>query len=185
MTTTTSSIAPVRPEATPAPTAPAAPTSAARLLAVLRILLGFMLVWDVVDKVFGLGISTPAAKSWLAGVSPTAGYLASLHGPAGILAPLAGQAWVDWAFMGGMLLIGAALMLGIGLRAAAAAGTLLFALLWVSAMPTQNNPFVDEHVIFALLLWVLAVTRAGDVWGFGRPWDAITEQRVAWLRQLG
>ena len=42
-----------------------------RLLAVLRILLGFTFLWAFLDKTFGLGHATPAAKAWVGGGSLT------------------------------------------------------------------------------------------------------------------
>ncbi|MEU6973198.1 hypothetical protein AB0A71_36860 [Kitasatospora aureofaciens] len=52
-------------------------------------------------------------------------------------------------------------------------------------MPTRSrrNPVVDYHVIFALLLSVLAVFAAGDIGGLGRRWAALPFVRDhAWLR---
>lgn len=158
-----------------------------KVLALLRILVGFVFLWDFLDKTFGLGFATPPAQSWLSGASPTTGYLASLTGPAaGVLQPLAGQTWVDVVFMMGMLLLGVALVLGVALRAAAVGGTLMLVLLWMSALPGKNNPFVDEHVIFALDLWVLLLAGAGRVWGLGRVWGSMTKRPwLGWLRRLG
>ncbi|MDQ6659218.1 MAG: hypothetical protein M3Z00_13530, partial [Actinomycetota bacterium] len=37
----------------------------------------------------------------------------------------------------------------------------------------STNPFVDEHVIQALILIVLALTYAGTTWGAGRAWSRL------------
>jgi len=155
-----------------------------RLLAVLRIVVGVIFLWAFLDKAFGLGFGTPAAKSWIHGGSPTTGYLKSLHGPfAGALQPLAGQAWVDWAFMLGMLSVGAALITGIALRAAAIGGTLLLTLLWISSLPLQTNPFIDEHIVYGIVLWVLASAKAGHTWGMGCTWSTLMDNvGAAWLK---
>ena len=50
-------------------------------LAVARVLLGLVFLWAFVDKLFGLGIATPAARAWLNGGSPTTGFLKSVEGP--------------------------------------------------------------------------------------------------------
>jgi len=34
----------------------------------------------------------------------------------------------------------------------------------------STNPFVDDHMIDALVLIVLALTYAGTTWGLGRVW---------------
>ena len=84
-----------------------------------RIALGWIFLWAFFDKFLGLGYSTLPAKSWLMGTSPTTGFL---KGAAGTFAPffngLSGNMIVDWLFMVGLLGIGLALVLGIGMRSA-------------------------------------------------------------------
>ena len=93
------------------------------VLAALRVVLGFVFLWAFVDKLFGFGFATPAERAWINGGSPTTGYLSGVEGPfAGIFNAIAGAAWADWLFMAGLLGIGLALMPGIGMRVAAAAG---------------------------------------------------------------
>ncbi len=141
-------------------------------LALLRLALGFIFLWAFVDKLFGLGFSTKPAQSWLNGGSPAGGYLAhAVHGPLTTLYQgMAGNPVVDWLFMLGLLGIGLALILGIGLRIAAWTGALMLLLMWSSALLPANNPIIDEHIIFALALSVLAFCHAGDYWGFGQAW---------------
>jgi hypothetical protein len=43
---------------------------------------------------------------------------------------ITGAAWVDWLFMIGVLGVGIALAVGIGMRIAAATGALLYVLMW-------------------------------------------------------
>ncbi|WP_327256281.1 hypothetical protein [Streptomyces sp. NBC_01244] len=50
-------------------------------LAALRVLVAWTFIWPFLDKLFGLGFSTPAAKSVINGGSPTEGFL--LHGTKG------------------------------------------------------------------------------------------------------
>ena len=49
----------------------------------------------------------------------------------------------------GLLGIGVALILGIGMRVAAVAGALLLVLMWTAVLPPENNPFMDDHLIYA------------------------------------
>ena len=53
-------------------------TGAAKFLAVFRVVLGFEFLWAFLDKLFGLGYATPSAKAWIAGGSPTKGFLSSV-----------------------------------------------------------------------------------------------------------
>lgn len=129
-------------------------------LAVTRILLGFVFLWAFLDKTFGLGLATPAAKAWINGGSPTAGFLSKGVNPdsplAGMFNSLAGSAWVDWLFMIALLGIGLSLILGIGLRVTAVAGTVLLGMMYLALLPLDTNPLVDDHIIYAVMLWVFA-----------------------------
>ena len=72
--------------------------------------------------------------------------------------------------MVGLAGIGVALLLGIGMRVAAVAGGLLLVLMWTAVLPPENNPFMDDHLIYAAVLAVLALVDAGDTLGLGRVW---------------
>jgi thiosulfate dehydrogenase [quinone] large subunit len=144
------------------------------VFAALRIVLGFTFLWAFLDKLFGLGYSTPSERSWLNGGSPTRGFLAnSPAGPfEGIYKDIAGAAWADWLFMIGLAGIGVALLLGIGMRIAAVSGALLYVLMWTAVLPPENNPIVDDHLIGALAVLAVALVHAGDTWGLGRWWKS-------------
>lgn len=165
-----------------------------RMLACLRIVTGFVFLWAFLDKTFGLRHSTGAprpdgsvAPSWLDGGAPSQGYLQNgAVGPAkDFFAAIASPA-TDWLFMLGMLAVGLAVMLGIGLRLAACAGSLLMMTLWVTQWPPQEgsmNPVVDQHLVYTLVLVVCALLLAGDTWGLGRRWAALRlVKRVPLLR---
>jgi thiosulfate dehydrogenase [quinone] large subunit len=155
------------------------------VLAGLRIALGFVFLWAFLDKLFGLGHSTAAAKSWINGGSPTAGFLGkSVAGPfTGFYHSIAGAGWADVLFMAALLAVGVALILGIGLRVTAIAGGLLLVMMWSAVLPPASNPFMDDHLVYAGVLALLALTAAGDTLGFGRQWAQLPiVQRVPWLR---
>lgn len=125
-------------------------------LAVTRVLLGFVFLWAFFDKLLGLGLSTPVERAWLAGGSPTTGFLKGVEGPfASFFNGLAGNVVADWLFMLGLLGIGVALVLGVAMRIAAWSGALLMMLMWAASMPLENNPLVDDHVVYAVVLLVL------------------------------
>lgn len=73
----------------------------------------------------------------------------------------------------GLLGIGLALILGIGMRLAAATGALLMVLMWSADLPLENNPIIDDHIIYALVLVALALANAGHTFGLGRQWEKL------------
>jgi thiosulfate dehydrogenase [quinone] large subunit len=157
-------------------------TFAGRTLAVLRIGFGFTLLWAFFDKLLALGFHTGYDQNgtldrfgdaaWINGGSPTEGFLKfGADGPfQSFYNDVAGAAWADWLFMLGLLGIGTALILGIGMRAAAAAGALLYVLMWTVVLPPENNPVIDDHILGAITLVALAALNTGDTWGLGRRW---------------
>ncbi|GAB3428061.1 DoxX family protein [Flindersiella endophytica] len=137
-----------------------------------RVALGWVFLWAFLDKLFGFGYSTPSDRAWLNGGSPTEGYLSGVDGPfRSFFNPMAGEPWADWLFMVGLAAIGVALILGIGVRIAAVAGTVLLVMMWMAAWPIESNPFLDDHLVYALVLIGLAIVNAGDTVGLGRPWS--------------
>jgi thiosulfate dehydrogenase (quinone) large subunit len=136
-----------------------------------RAVLGFYFLWAFIDKLIGFDYSTPRENSWIEGGSPTTGYLSNADGPlAEYFNDIAGQQWTDWLFMIGLLGIGLALFLGIGVRIAAFFGVILLTLMFLASLPPETNPIIDDHIIMALALVLLACVGAGSVWGFGKPW---------------
>ena len=165
-------------------------TAARRALAVLRLGTGFIFLWAFLDKTFGLGFSTPVERAWINGGTPSQGFLKSdsVVGPlkeffASIASPL-----TDWLFMAGMLGIGLAVVLGIGLRISAIAGAVIMVLMYLAEWPFapntgSTNPLVDYHIVYALALIAVAATSAGDTWGLGRQWRSLPVVSTrSWLR---
>ena len=140
-----------------------------------RISLGWIFLWAFLDKTFGLGHETAAGKGWLDGGSPTLGFLKfGAKGPfADTAHSIAGQGWANWLFMAALLGIGVALIAGVAMRLAAAAGSLLLVLMWAVVLPPANNPFMDDHLIYAFVLVLLAAIGAGRTFGLGRSWAAL------------
>jgi thiosulfate dehydrogenase [quinone] large subunit len=152
--------------------------------AAIRISIGWVFLWAFIDKVWGFGFATPTAKAWINGGSPTTGFLKGATGPlASTYHSMSGQSWADWLFMAGLLGIGLALVLGVGMRIAAAAGSLLLVLMWSAELPLANNPFMDEHLVYAMVLVALALAGAGRTVGLGRQWERLSfVQRNGWLK---
>lgn len=151
--------------------------------AATRLGLGWIFLWAFLDKMFGLGHETQTADSWLNGGSPTEGFLSGSVGPfSSFFHSIAGAGVVDGLFMLGLASVGLLLILGIGMRVACAAGALMVMLMWSASLPPENNLFLDDHVIYALVLVGLALAGAGNTLGFGRRWTSTSlVQRFPWL----
>ncbi len=142
-------------------------------LALLRISMGWIFLWAFFDKLLGLGFATTSAKSWLAGGSPTFGFLKfGTTGPfKSIFESMAGNPIVDWLFMLGLLGVGTALVLGIGKKLSTMSGSLLLLLMWLAVLPPKHNPFMDDHLIYIFVLQLLFQLHSGEVFGLGKWWN--------------
>lgn len=151
--------------------------------ALLRIVLGYIFLWAFLDKLFGLGFATckdkisgvvdiGCSQSWAHGGSPTKGFLG--HAATGSFKDfyhsLAGQVWVDWAFMIGLLVIGLGLVLGVWVRFSAFAGIIMLLLMWSALLWPANSPGIDEHIIYAIVLFGIALVDENQVWGLRSWW---------------
>ena len=156
------------------------------VLAALRLSLGWIFLWAFLDKAFALGFSTGrdaetgavdrfGDAAWIHGGSPTNGFLKfGTKGPfADFYHGIAGAAWADWLFMLALLGIGLALVLGIGMRVAATAGAALLLMMWSAVLPPETNPFMDDHIVYAITLVALALAGAGKTLGFGNAWEQV------------
>lgn len=125
----------------------------------LRFVMAFIFLWAFVDKTFGLGFATPTERAWISGGSPTSGFLTNaVKGPfADIFRNMAGMPLVDWMFMLGLLFVGVTLLLNKYVAWGALAGGLMMLLMWLAVLPPENNPIVDEHVVYILVFTLLAL----------------------------
>jgi len=155
-----------------------------KALAVLRIALGWTFLWAFLDKTFALGFSTGhdqegnldrfGEAAWINGASPTEGFLQFGVNPespfAGFFNSLSGSVVIDWLFMLGLLGIGLALILGIGIRLGAISGALMYLMMYAAVMLPENNPITDDHLIGAISVVLLGLALSCDTWGFGKTW---------------
>jgi thiosulfate dehydrogenase (quinone) large subunit len=171
-----------RPDAAPAAVTPRRSASD-YVWAAVRISLGTVFMWAFLDKLFGLGHETASAKAWLNGGSPTKGFLSHSTGMfSGLFKDLAGNTVIDWLFMLALVGLGTALILGIGMRIAAVAGVLLLVGMWAAVLPPQSHIFMDDHIIYALVLVGLVLVGAGKTVGLGGWWSNTTlVTRNPWL----
>jgi len=129
------------------------------LILLLRLSLAWVFLYAASHQIFGgfsvIGfLSTTKTFHWLFGpmtVEPFASILSFLVGY-------------------GHLLIGLSLLTGLLVRISAIFGIGIMLIYWLAHMDfpyisDTTNFLVDEHIIFALVLGLLVVVRAGHIWG--------------------
>jgi thiosulfate dehydrogenase [quinone] large subunit len=134
------------------------------ILVTLRLTMSFIFLWAFFDKLFGLGFATTTAKAWINGGSPTTGFLTfGVKGPfVEIFQSLAGLMVVDWLFMLGLLFVGTTLLLNRYVFWGAISGIIMMLLMWLSLLFPENNPFVDDHIVYSLVLALFAINDKKD-----------------------
>lgn len=130
----------------------------AKVYTALRLSMGFIFLWAFLDKTFGLGFATVSEKAWTNGGSPTYGFLThAVKGPfAEFFTSLAGNNLVDWLFMLGLLGVGVTLLVNRFVILGALAGSAMLLLMYLAVLPPENNPLIDDHIVYILVLALIA-----------------------------
>lgn len=158
------------------------PEWVAEALLGLRLVMGWIFLQAGIEKILD--------RSWTA-----AGYLGNAVHPNNpfkeTFAAMAGDPMVDQLVVWGLTLVGVALLLGALVRFAAFWGAVMMALLWASALqggllaglPLAHGWVVDDHVVYAVLLFGLGAFGAGRVVGVD-AWleDTNLVRSNPWLR---
>ena len=155
---------------------------------VLRIAMGFVFLWPFLDKMFGLGFATTPENSWLAGTSPTQGFLnfygVNQNSPfAFLFSDVLGNTYqlVDIAYMGMLLFAGIALISGVLVRLSSIS-TIIFLVSvylseWIIA-PAEGtmvfNPLIDDHIVYILVLILFIIIPVGNYLGLGERWSRLS-----------
>ena len=59
----------------------------------------------------------------------------------------------------------------------------MYPFMYAAIMLPENNPIIDDHLVGAIVMVVLALTLAGDTWGLGKTWARThLVRRFAFLR---
>lgn len=128
-------------------------------LLILRLTLGWMMLYAGWVKIIS---GTFSAAGYLNNASTFSGFYKwlaseSLIGPVSFIN--------EWA----LLLLGVSLILGIGVRLSATLGAVLMLFYYFPVLkfpyPNAHSYIVDEHIIYAAGLLILAAFRAGRIWG--------------------
>ncbi len=137
---------------------------------VARLTLGWIFVWSGFDKLIRGFTASPFLLHATQG--PLTFWFHSLGGSqmaTNIINPL-----VVW----GEILIGLTLIFGIFTRAGAFWGTIMMMLYYLAQFPPAQNPWMDEHLVYILLLGLLSALGAGRILGL----DAWIE-RLPWVKR--
>lgn len=149
-----------------------------KIMSIIRIALAWIFIWPFFDKLLGLGFTTAPENAWINGGSPTYGFL--MHGTRGPLAEffqgLAGSPAVDWIFMLGLLCIGLGLLFGVMKIFAVLGGVIMLMLMWLAALPPEHNPFLDDHIVYSLMLIALIAFPSGWL-SFEHQWRKLSMVR--------
>ncbi|WP_276271452.1 DoxX family protein [Haloarcula litorea] len=160
-------------------------------LFLLRVVMGWTLFQGGVTKLITYFDANPE-NDWTA-----AGFL--LNGIpegnpfTGLFAAMAGNPVVDWLNILGLTLAGLAMLIGAFVRLAALGGALMMLLYWMASLtgglmaglPVAHGWVVDDHIVYAVLLFGLGAFGAGRILGL----DSYIEDRSVvennrWLRLL-
>ena len=152
-------------------------------------MMGFTFPWAFLDKLLALGFATErnpetgaidffGDAAWINGASPTEGFLSfGVHTKEpfqSFYEGLAGSAFIDWIYMLSMAAIGVLLILGVATRLSAIGGAVWMLIFYTaSAMWPENNLFLDDHLVYAVILAGLAFAGAGRYLGLGNWWRKI------------
>jgi thiosulfate dehydrogenase [quinone] large subunit len=131
----------------------------------LRLSMGFIFLWAFLDKTFGLGFATSTEKAWMNGGSPTFGFLTNaVKGPfAEFFQSLAGSMIVDWMFMLGLLFVGVTLIFNKYVKWGCIAGGIMLMLMYFALLFPENNPIIDDHIVYTLVLALIAFRNRVEV----------------------
>jgi thiosulfate dehydrogenase [quinone] large subunit len=129
---------------------------------------------------------------------PFASFFHNLGESAGVAAAdgppvLYAGSWVNWMFMLSLLAIGVALILGVMVRISSIGGAVLLGFMYLAEWPlnavdpetglnTANNPVMDDHIIYGIVMIMLMLFTAERTLGLGKWWQSTSfVQRFPWL----
>lgn len=127
-------------------------------LFLLRLTLGWLMFYSGITKILDPNFS---AAGYLNSAKTFAGFYQWLALPANI-------GWINFVNEWGLTLLGVSLILGIAVRLSSILGAVLMLLYYFPVLTfpyVARSYLVDEHIIYALALVLLATLRAGRIYG--------------------
>lgn len=142
---------------------------------VLRVVMGWTFFYAGITKVIDPEWS---ARGYLMGVPEGNPFM-------GFWTMLANEwLWlIDPLNQWGLTLVGAALILGVLVRWSAFWGAVMMLFYWASSLPLAHNLLIDDHIVYALILFGLGAFGAGRILGLDE-WieDTGFVKNNSWLR---
>ena len=130
----------------------------------LRLSMGFIFIWSGFDKL----VTNFSASGFL--VNASSGPLKDLFVRMG--ESQAALSVIDPLVVYGQIFIGFSLILGIFTRLGLLMGASQMLLFYLAALWPAHNPFLDEHIVYILLMALLGALGAGRILGL----DALIER---------
>ena len=81
--------------------------------------------------------------------------------------------------MVGLVAIGVGLLAGVAMRLATVAERRMLGLMWTAVLPPANNVFMDDHLVNALVLVLLALMHAGRWIGLATRWEQLPSSNAS------
>lgn len=146
-------------------------------LLLLRIALGSLFLYAGISKIID---PTWTSAGYLKGTQLLTSFYQWLGAPQNIV-------WVDFLNEWGLLLMGAALMLGFATRIASLGAAIFMALYYIPVLqfPYAGHGYlVDEHIIYITGFIVLMAFNAGSYWGIDGMIERSKRISAAWKKCL-
>ena len=147
-------------------------------LLALRLVMGWTLFYAGITKVLDPAWS---AKGFLLNAIPEANPFG------GVWATMAN----DWLWLidplnqWGLTLVGLALLLGVFVRWSALWGAVMMVFYWAASLPLSHAIVIDDHIVYAMLLFGLGAFGAGRILGLDEYLeDTEFAKQNRWLRYL-
>lgn len=142
----------------------------------LRVVIGWLFLYSGYSKIAS---GTFSAAGLLKGAKTFPELYAWFASPGNI-------EWVNVFNEYGQLLIGIALILGIGVRFASYAGALMMLLYYFPSLDFpkagERGFLVDDHIIYIAIFLVLASMRAGRIYGLEETAERVIANGKSWYR---
>jgi thiosulfate dehydrogenase [quinone] large subunit len=137
----------------------------------LRLAMGWIFVWSGFDKLLTDWTSAGFLVNGTSG--PLQGWFMDLGTNSGAVNVINGLV------ISGQILIGLTLILGVFTRFSLFwAGVMVF-MFYIAQFPPANNPFLDEHIVYIVVFFLLGALGAGRILGL----DALIE-KLPFVRRI-
>ena len=148
------------------------------LLTILRIMIGWMMLWGFLDKMFGLGYETSAGSGLIDGVSPSSFVIYVTGGIfKDLFTSMAGNPFVDFLMMAGMLIIGITMIFGFASKLTSVAMSLFLLTMYMLHVPPTDNPLIDYHITWILAIWAIYLLGGYDRLSISAKWKELSMVR--------